>query len=104
MQWPDSWPSGSVDLVVMSEIGYYLDEPQLLRAVDFLHERLSATGAIVACHWRKDIAGWPRNGDGVHELLRERVRLPHLGRYQDDDLVLDVWTRDTRSVHDRESK
>ncbi|MDR5818940.1 class I SAM-dependent methyltransferase [Caballeronia sp. LZ043] len=102
MQWPDVWPSGSVDLVVMSEIGYYLDEPQLLRVADFLHERLSASGAVVACHWRKEIAGWPRIGDDVHATLRDRLSLPHLCRYQDDDLVLDVWTRDARSVHERE--
>jgi SAM-dependent methyltransferase len=102
IQLPDGWPPGIFDLVVISEIGYYLDEPQSNRLADHIHARLSADGAVVACHWRRPIDGWSRNGDDVHETLLDRLELPRLCHYQDNDLVLDVWTRDTRSVHQRE--
>ncbi|SPB17537.1 methyltransferase [Caballeronia novacaledonica] len=100
---PDAWPSGKFDLVVISEIGYYLDEPQLWHIVEHIHQTLSRNGAVVACHWRRPIEGWEQNGDDVHAKLRGRMSLPLLSHYWDDDLVLDVWTPDKRSVHDREA-
>lgn len=99
---PDAWPDGKFDLVVISEIGYYLDEPQLWHIVEHIQKTLSADGAVVACHWRRPIEGWSQTGDEVHARLRGRMNLPLLGHYWDDDLVLDVWTTDTRSVHQRE--
>jgi SAM-dependent methyltransferase len=100
---PDCWPSGKLDLVVISEIGYYLDEPQLWHIVEHVHETLSQDGAVVACHWRRPIEGWSENGDEVHAMLRGRMSLPLLSHYWDDDLIIDVWTRDKRSIHDREN-
>ncbi|SAL13342.1 Mg-protoporphyrin IX methyl transferase [Caballeronia cordobensis] len=100
---PDVWPSGKVDLVVISEIGYYLDEPQLWHIVEHIHQSLSRHGAVVACHWRRPIEGWSQNGDDVHAKLRGRMSMPVLCHYWDDDLVLDVWAPDTRSIHDREA-
>jgi hypothetical protein len=88
---------------VISEIGYYLDEPQLWHIVEHIHQTLSRDGAVVACHWRRPIEGWAQNGDEVHAKLRGRMSLPLLSHYWDDDLVLDVWTPDKRSVHDREA-
>lgn len=100
---PDVWPAGKFDLVVISEIGYYLDEPQLWHIVEHIHQTLSRNGAVVACHWRRPIDGWSQNGDDVHAKLRGRMSMPVLCHYWDDDLLLDVWTPDKRSIHDRES-
>jgi SAM-dependent methyltransferase len=100
---PDAWPEGKLDLIVISEVGYYLSAAQLHSLIERLRESVSADGAIVACHWRKPIEGWTLNGDSVHAALRGEMHLPLLGHYWDDDLVLDVWTPDTRSVHQRES-
>ncbi|KXV15723.1 methyltransferase [Caballeronia megalochromosomata] len=100
---PDHWPVGKFDLVILSEIGYYLDEPQLWHVVEHIHRTLAHDGAVVACHWRRSIEGWIQNGDEVHARLRGRMSLPLLSHYWDDDLVLDVWTPDKRSVHDREA-
>jgi SAM-dependent methyltransferase len=99
---PDAWPEGTLDLIVISEVGYYLDDTQLARLIERMRDTLSPNGAIVACHWRKPIDGWTLNGDSVHASLRGHLHLPLLGHYWDDDLVLDVWTPDARSVHQRE--
>ena len=100
---PDVWPSGKFDLVVISEIGYYLDEPQLWHIVEHIHQTLSRDGAVVACHWRGRSKAGSSTGDDVHAKLRGRMSLPLLCHYWDDDLVLDVWTPDKRSIHDREA-
>ncbi|SAK85394.1 class I SAM-dependent methyltransferase [Caballeronia ptereochthonis] len=100
---PDVWPAGKFDLVVVSEIGYYLDEPQLWHIVEHIRRTLSTDGAVVACHWRRPIEGWSQAGDEVHAKLRGRMSLPLLCHYWDDDLVLDVWATDPRSVYLRET-
>jgi cyclopropane fatty-acyl-phospholipid synthase-like methyltransferase len=101
---PDAWPEGQLDLIVLSEVGYYLNESQLNRVIERMRDSLSDDGAIVACHWRKPIEGWTSNGDEVHATLRGRMQMPLLGHYWDDDLMLDVWTCDARSVHQRETE
>jgi SAM-dependent methyltransferase len=105
---PDAWPevspgAGKLDLVVISELGYYLDEPQLGRLVERIQQTLSPDGVVIACHWRRPIEGWNLDGDGVHAFLRARLGLPLLGHYEDDDMTLDLWAPDRRSVHQRES-
>jgi SAM-dependent methyltransferase len=99
---PDAWPEGRLDLIVFSEVGYYLEESHLNQVVGRMRESLSDEGAIVACHWRKPIEGWSLHGDQVHAIMRGSMRLPLLSHYWDDDLVIDVWTRDSRSVHQTE--
>jgi SAM-dependent methyltransferase len=101
---PDAWPDSTLDLIVFSEIGYYLNDAQLDRVIEQMRASLSDDGVIVACHWRKPIEGWSLNGDEVHAILRGRMQMPLLSHYWDDDLVLDVWTRDARSVHQRETE
>lgn len=101
---PDTWPEGPLDLIVLSEIGYYLDEPQLWHIVEHVYQTLSPDGVVVACHWRKPIEGWSRNGEKVHATLRGRLSLPLLAHYWDDNMMLDVWTCDGHSVHQREEE
>lgn len=95
---PDEWPAEDFDLIVISELAYYLDEPSL----DLLAERLRASllprGTLLACHWRQPIESCALSGDDIHRRLAKRLALPRLCSYSDRDLRLDVWSLDERSV------
>ena len=99
---PQEWPEQQFDLIVLGEVAYYLDEA----ALDLLAERILASmlpnAALLACHWRERIGGCAMSGDEVHRHLADRLALPHLVGYIDDDLRLDVWSLDCRSVAERE--
>ena len=56
---------------------------------------------MIACHWRQPIEGWPHSGDYVHDELSVKLPLARLSHYQDEDMVLDVWSSDAASVHRR---
>jgi len=84
---PDGWPAGSYDLVVLSEVAYYLDEPDLQRLLDLVESDLRPGGTVVACHWRHPVADYPLSGDQVHEAL---ARWPRLSRVEEEDFLLDV--------------
>ena len=90
---PEELPAVDADLVVISEIGYFLSP---LRLRD-LARRVAASGCstVVACHWRHDIAGWPLNGPAVHRILRDRLGMPRRASINDADFVLDIFSHDT---------
>jgi SAM-dependent methyltransferase len=70
---PEQAPAGSWDLVVCSEVLYYLDRVGLERAVAWLREQLSTGATVLAVDWRGPTSTEPHDGDEVHELLRERL-------------------------------
>ncbi|MCU1689785.1 MAG: LmbE family protein [Jatrophihabitantaceae bacterium] len=87
---PDQWPGGTFDLIVLSELGYYLAEDDLARLLDRAVECLSEGGILVAVHWRHEVDGYPRSGDDVHAAIAERAGLVPLACYLDEDFALDV--------------
>jgi SAM-dependent methyltransferase len=97
---PGDWPDGRWDLVVLSEVGYYLSSPDLDRLLDLIERDLVPGGAVLACHWRHPVADYPLTGDEVHQALS---RWPRLSRVEEEDFLLDVLVPDgAPSVADRE--
>jgi SAM-dependent methyltransferase len=95
------WPAGAFDLVVMSEVGYYLDDAAFDRVLAALPDALGPTGTLVACHWRHPEGDFRRSGDEVHARLAAVPGLHRLMRHEEDDFVLEVLSADPRSVATR---
>ncbi|HEV7654054.1 MAG TPA: class I SAM-dependent methyltransferase [Mycobacteriales bacterium] len=85
---PGDWPAGTYDLVVLSEVGYYLDTDDLSALLDYTAADLAPDGFVVACHWRHPVADYPQTGDAVHEAMAERW--PRQSRIEEADFLLDV--------------
>ncbi|HYO03611.1 MAG TPA: SAM-dependent methyltransferase [Mycobacterium sp.] len=84
------WPRTDFDLVVLSEVAYYLAGDTLRRVLDRECARLTAGATIVAAHWRHPVSDYPLSGDEVHELIGATADLNGVARYRDDDVVIDV--------------
>jgi len=69
---PEQVPRGNWDLIVCSEVLYYLDESTLASALERLQAQLSSGAAVVAVSWRGTGAEEPLLGDDVHDLLERR--------------------------------
>ncbi|AWM92057.1 SAM-dependent methyltransferase [Pseudomonas sp. 31-12] len=95
---PADWPDEKFDLIVLSEIGYYLDADDLKRLIEQAAESLTADGQLLACHWRPPIDDCPLNARQVHDLLHEHLPLPRLVLHQEADFLLELWSREPRSV------
>ncbi|WP_162251716.1 PIG-L family deacetylase [Cellulomonas sp. Root137] len=94
-------PEGPFDLVVLSEVGYYLDRPTLVRVLGELRAQLAPGGTLLACHWRHPVEAYPLSGDDVHRVLRRTTDLTLLAEHREADLLLDVYADDPRSVAER---
>ncbi|BDV29617.1 bifunctional PIG-L family deacetylase/class I SAM-dependent methyltransferase [Microbacterium terricola] len=90
---PAEWPDGSFDLIVLSEVGYYLSRPELERVIDRIDGALTDDGMLVACHWRHPISGAPLGGDEVHDAIRARRTWETAASHLEPDFRLDVLAR-----------
>jgi len=87
---PDQWPEGSFDLIVVSEVGYYLSPAELEALFGRIGGALMPGGTLVLCHWRHPVSGWELDGDSVHAAARRQLGWAGGGIYQEHDFVLEV--------------
>lgn len=91
MRHPGQWPPGNFELIVMSEVGYYLTRIELADTVDQLQDSLAPEGILVACHWLHPFTEAFQDGRQVHACIDETLGLPPLYRYEDSDFLLEAW-------------
>lgn len=89
---PDDLPDAPAgfDVVVASEVLYYLDRRTLDDAVDRLVALLRPGGRLVAVHWTPDAPDHVLPGRVPHEVLRARADLQRVAGEVADTYLLDV--------------
>ncbi len=91
---PSDWPHGRFDLIVLSEVGYYCSDLRQLQ--HRIGASLSDDGVLIACHWRHAAPDHPVSAEMVHAVVG--LGMVRIAAHEEADFVLDVWTRDGRSV------
>jgi predicted TPR repeat methyltransferase len=87
------WPAEAFDLVVVSEVAYYLVVDTLRGFLARDCARLAAGTTVVAAHWRHAVDDYPLSGDLANALISATADLTGLARYVDDDVVIDVLVK-----------
>ena len=59
---PEEWPAGTFDLILLSEVVYYLDRRDVARLADRVAEAIAPGGDVVLVHWLGD-THYPLSGD-----------------------------------------
>jgi SAM-dependent methyltransferase len=85
------WPQASFDLVVLSEVCYYLRREVLRAVLDRECPRLMPGATVIASHWRRPIAGYPMTGEGANDVIAATPGLHLIGSYRDADVVIEVF-------------
>ena len=91
-RFPDWWPHGGGDLVVWSEVAYYLDSDSADRALGGLDIWLALGGTLVAVHYTGD-TNYPRHGSAIGPWLDSTDFLQRTTTVVDETFELGVWTR-----------
>jgi hypothetical protein len=89
---PDEWPAGSFDLIVISEVCYYLTPHELVELVRRAAGALEPDGAVVVVHWRHRIDDFPLTGDVIHAVFKADARLVPTSHHEERDFFIDVFT------------
>ncbi len=87
---PAEWPDESFDLVVVSEVGYFLSPASLERLVTRVAGSLASDGVVVLCHWRHRVEGWVLDAAAVHAGFEDERLPPVQATYRDRDVELRV--------------
>ncbi len=91
---PDDYPGQKFDLVMMSEVGYYLSKPDLEKAKQKIVASLLENGNLILVHWLPFVPDYPITGDEVHELFLESDnRLKHLWGKREEKYRIDVFQK-----------
>ncbi|HSK26888.1 MAG TPA: class I SAM-dependent methyltransferase [Jiangellales bacterium] len=88
---PGELPPGPYDLVVLSEVGYFLSAADLDRLAARITAALAPGGELAAVHWRHPSDLYPLTGDEVHERLDAEPRLDPLTRLVEPDVVMTTY-------------
>ena len=66
---PEDWPTGRFDLIVLSEVLYYLDGDAVDACLAHAHRSLVVGGHLVAVHYRRPVPAHRWTGDEIHDRL-----------------------------------
>jgi cyclopropane fatty-acyl-phospholipid synthase-like methyltransferase len=90
---PGAIPARLCDLVVASEILYYLTASELARTLGRLESCMVPGARLVAVHWRPPGSERPLDAERVHGILCEQAWLEPLSSRATADYLLDVLVR-----------
>lgn len=96
-QLPQAWDfaDSSLDLVVISEIGYFLTAEELRELLQSAWASLGTDGQLLLCHWLGPIEGWSLNGQTVHDIARIITQTPPIVQHRESAFLLEVFERKT---------
>jgi len=93
---PTDWPDGALfDLVVVSEVGYFLSPAAIEELAARVATSLAPDGVVVLCHRRHSVDGWVMDADEVHERFARAAVPPLQASYRDRDVEIRVHAHDS---------
>jgi SAM-dependent methyltransferase len=97
---PEQAPPGEWDVVVCSEVLYYLDAATFAEAVKWLRVRLEHGASVLAVSWRGEGVEEPFSGDEAHDTLVRELGRRHVLDRRRDGYRLDRFDGDGDGVSD----
>ncbi|HTA36507.1 MAG TPA: SAM-dependent methyltransferase [Solirubrobacteraceae bacterium] len=86
---PEQTPPAAWDLVVCSEVLYYLDRKTFAEAIEWLRARLEQGACVLAVSWRGEGVEEPISGDEAHDALARELGRWHVLDARRDHYRLD---------------
>lgn len=97
MSIPDTFPDEQFDLILLSEVGYYLVLDDLKQLRQQLLDHLTLGGQLLLVHWTPFVPDYPLTGDQVHEqflnIANEGKLLTHLLGQRAETYRLDLFQK-----------
>ena len=95
MRFPEEFPDKKFDLILISEVGYYLSPPDWEIAMKEIYSQLIENGQVALVHWTPFVHDYPQTGDEVHDSFAEFAenKLRKLSEKKADKYRLDVWEK-----------
>lgn len=95
MSFPQELPDDIYDLIMLSEVAYYLSPDDWELAIASLYDRLQQDGNVVLVHWLPVVHDYPQTGDEVHETFEKLMsdRMKNVFSDRAETYRMDVWAK-----------
>lgn len=94
---PDEFPEQQFDLILLSEVGYYLSKPDLEKLAELMIAHLLSGGQLLLVHWTPFVPDYPQTGDEVHDffmnLCQQKKHLKHVKYQREEKFRLDLFEK-----------
>jgi cyclopropane fatty-acyl-phospholipid synthase-like methyltransferase len=81
------------DLIVISELCYYLSAEAMPELVQAALAGLTPDGYLIACHCRHAFDDRLQATAAIHHMFNAQAPLTHRARYEDGDFLIDLWRK-----------
>lgn len=95
MQIPQEFPERKFDLILISEVGYYLSVADWRATFEKTLNSLKNSGNVILVHWTPPVADYPQTGNAVHDSFAEwsLKKLNLVENFRAEKYRLDVWEK-----------
>lgn len=95
LSFPKELPKGQYDLIMISEVAYYLSYNDWEYAMKILLERILTGGHIVLVHWLPEVHDYPQTGDEVHNSFKRfmKNKMINISSERRENYRIDVWEK-----------
>ena len=89
MQVPQAWPAGFHDLILLSEVVYYLSMTDVDGLAACVRRSIEPGGAVLLVHWT-GLTNYPLSGDVAAEHMIAELAFPPVLQAREPDYRLDL--------------
>lgn len=95
VSFPRQLPNDRYDLIMVSEVAYYLSSVEWESAIESLYGRIKEKGHIVLVHWLPEVHDYPQTGDEVHNSFKRLMgtKMNNIFSAREECYRLDVWEK-----------
>jgi cyclopropane fatty-acyl-phospholipid synthase-like methyltransferase len=95
MNFPQEFADKKFDLILISEVGYYLAPEDWQTAMKKSFAHLHENGQIALVHWLPPVHDYPQTGDEVHDSFAEFAngKLRKINEKREEKYRIDVWEK-----------
>ncbi|NRS92914.1 hypothetical protein HNQ03_001998 [Chryseobacterium sp. 16F] len=88
-------PNDQFDLIVISEVAYYLSPEDWEIAILNLLNILSLHGQVILVHWLPKVHDYPQTGDEVHDTFRNLMseKMKNIFCDRKENYRIDLWEK-----------
>ncbi|MDB5775256.1 MAG: methyltransferase protein [Herbaspirillum sp.] len=86
------------DLIVISELCYYLSADAMPELVHAALAGLTPDGYLIACHCRHAFDDRLQATAAIHHMFNAHAALAHRARYEDGDFLIDLWRKSADKI------
>lgn len=95
LSFPHVLPDEKYNLIVVSEVAYYLSGEDWKLAISKMYDLLKDEGQIILVHWLPEVHDYPQTGDEVHHTFAAEMEdsMKNIFNSRAENYRIDIWEK-----------